>query len=59
MRAMSQGRTVVIIAHRLSAVRHANLIVVMEKGRIVEHGAHDQLMARGGHYAHLASFQFS
>ena len=51
--------TVIIIAHRLSAVRGANQIVVMEKGRIVEHGSHEQLMARGGRYAHLSSFQHS
>ncbi len=57
MQAMCRGRTVIIIAHRLSAVRGANQIIVMDKGRIVEHGAHDYLMALGGHYAHLASFQ--
>ena len=57
MQAMCRGRTVIIIAHRLSAVRGANHIIVMDKGRIVEHGDHEQLMARSGHYAHLASFQ--
>lgn len=44
MRAICKGRTVLIIAHRLSTVRHANRIVVVEKGRIVEAGAHEELM---------------
>ena len=57
MQAMCRGRTVIVIAHRLSAVRGAHQIVVMDKGRIVERGSHDQLMRRAGHYAQLASFQ--
>lgn len=58
MRAICQGRTVLIIAHRLSTVRHANRIVVVEKGRIVEVGSHDQLLERpGGHYARLHALQ--
>ncbi|GLU30702.1 type I secretion system permease/ATPase [Trinickia caryophylli] len=48
MRAMCQGRTVVIIAHRLTAVRHADQIIAMDKGRVVERGKHDELLARGG-----------
>jgi subfamily B ATP-binding cassette protein HlyB/CyaB len=52
------GRTVLIIAHRLSAVRHAHRIVVMEKGQVVEMGSHAELLARSqGLYAHLWSMQ--
>lgn len=58
MRAICKGRTVLIIAHRLSTVRHANRIVVVEKGEIVESGSHDQLVARpSGYYAHLHHLQ--
>ncbi len=57
MQAICQGRTVIIIAHRLSAVRHASRIVAMDKGRIVEAGSHDQLLARAGLYAHLWALQ--
>ena len=57
MRAMCSGRTVVIIAHRLTAVRHADQIIAMDKGRIVERGRHDQLLEQGGYYAHLVSLQ--
>ncbi|WP_422505435.1 type I secretion system permease/ATPase [Stenotrophomonas sp. GZD-301] len=58
MRAICQGRTVLIIAHRLSTVRHANRIVVVEKGRIVESGRHEELVDRpGGQYAHLYKLQ--
>ena len=46
-------RTVLVIAHRLSTVRQADNIVVMEKGRIIEQGSHDQLLQRDGHYADL------
>lgn len=46
-------RTVVVIAHRLRSVRHADRILVMEKGRLVESGGHDELLARGGVYARL------
>ena len=58
MRAICQGRTVLIIAHRLSTVRQANRIVVVEKGRIVESGSHAELVDRpGGHYARLHQLQ--
>jgi subfamily B ATP-binding cassette protein HlyB/CyaB len=59
MKAISAGRTVVIIAHRLSAVRDANLIIAMDRGRIVEHGDHESLLKHGGYYAHLVSIQDS
>lgn len=53
-----QGRTVLIIAHRLSSVRAAHRIVAMDRGRIVEDGTHEELLARaGGLYAHLWSMQ--
>lgn len=55
--AMSAGRTVIIIAHRLSAVRSADRIITLERGRIVEIGNHDDLMARGGRYAQLYAKQ--
>jgi ATP-binding cassette, subfamily B, bacterial HlyB/CyaB len=58
MGAICRGRTVIIIAHRLSSVRHANRIVVMDKGRIVEAGSHDALLSTPkGLYAHLWSMQ--
>jgi subfamily B ATP-binding cassette protein HlyB/CyaB len=57
MRAMCQGRTVIVIAHGLSAVRHANHIIVMERGRVVERGTHDQLLSQAGSYARLISLQ--
>jgi ATP-binding cassette, subfamily B, bacterial len=52
------SRTTLVIAHRLATVRQADRIVVMDKGRIVEQGRHDQLSAGGGLYARLASLQF-
>jgi len=50
---LSENRTTIIIAHRLSTVRHVDLIYVMRAGRIVEQGSHDQLIARSGYYAQL------
>jgi ATP-binding cassette subfamily B protein len=52
------GRTSIVIAHRLSTVRSSDRIVVMAGGRIIEQGTHDDLMARGGHYAELYSTYF-
>ncbi|HEX2047848.1 MAG TPA: ABC transporter ATP-binding protein [Acidimicrobiales bacterium] len=53
------GRTALVIAHRLSTVRGADLIVVLEDGRVVERGTHDQLLAGNGRYAHLYRTQFA
>ena len=52
-----RGRTVILISHRVSTVRLADRIVVLEKGRIVEQGAHDELLQTGGYYADLARKQ--
>ena len=52
------GRTSIVIAHRLSTVRAADTILVVEDGRIVERGTHEQLLARGGRYAELYETQF-
>ena len=55
---MMQGRTSFIVAHRLSTIREADVILVMKDGHIVEHGNHDQLLAQGGFYAKLYNSQF-
>jgi ATP-binding cassette subfamily B protein len=59
MQRLRQGRTSFVIAHRLSTVRDADLILVMDHGRIVEHGNHQQLLAANGHYSRLYDAQFS
>jgi ATP-binding cassette, subfamily B, bacterial HlyB/CyaB len=57
MRRIAQGRTVIIIAHRLSTVRQADRIITIERGRIVEDGNHDELIRSGGRYATLHRMQ--
>ena len=58
MRLICKGRTVVIIAHRLSAVRDANRIIVLERGQVAESGSHAELLTHAdGIYAHLYGLQ--
>jgi len=59
MRALRADRTSFVIAHRLSTIRDADLILVMEDGRIVEHGSHAELLERGGAFARLYAAQFA
>ena len=56
---MMTGRTSFIVAHRLSTVKEADLILVMKDGNIIEQGRHDDLLSRGGFYAHLYNSQFA
>lgn len=56
---MMRGRTSFIVAHRLSTIRNADTILVMQNGRIVERGNHDQLLKQNGFYAHLYNSQFA
>jgi len=58
MEKLLTGRTTVIVAHRLSTIMSADMILVIEAGKIVERGNHRQLLAAGGKYAHLYE-QFS
>jgi ABC-type multidrug transport system fused ATPase/permease subunit len=55
---LMHGRTTFVIAHRLSTVMHADEILVMQNGRVVERGSHADLLTRGGHYSDLHQTQF-
>src|SRR3546814_958191 len=56
-RGLTKDRIAILISHRFSTVRMADQIIVIQDGRIIEHGSHDQLIAAEGHYAHLFSLQ--
>lgn len=57
LRGEMKRRTVILVSHRVSAVREADAIYVLDEGKIVEHGTHDELLALGGHYAELERLQ--
>jgi subfamily B ATP-binding cassette protein MsbA len=54
-----EGRTVFVIAHRLATIQHADRILVLERGQLVEQGTHTDLLARNGAYARLHALQFN
>ena len=56
---MMEGRTSFIVAHRLSTIQNADVILVMKDGHIIEQGNHEQLLAKGGFYAQLYNSQFA
>ena len=58
MDALMMGRTVFVIAHRLSTVRNADMIIVLEHGKIIEQGSHDELIAKRGKYYQLYTGAF-
>lgn len=59
MNALMEGRTSFVIAHRLSTIRDADIILVMNNGKIIETGNHKQLLEQGGFYADLYNSQFA
>jgi ATP-binding cassette subfamily B protein len=59
MRELMKGRTSFVIAHRLSTIRDADMILVMNHGRIIEQGTHEELLEQGGFYATLYNSQFA
>ena len=56
---LMQGRTSFIVAHRLSTVRNADVLLVMKDGNIIEQGTHSELLAKGGFYTNLYNSQFA
>ena len=56
---MMKGRTSIVVAHRLSTIREADVILVMRDGKVVEQGRHEDLLAENGFYAQLYSSQFA
>lgn len=56
---LTKGRTSFVIAHRLSTIKNADLILVMNEGDVIEKGAHDELMQKGGFYSTLYNSQFA
>ena len=59
LKALMQQRTTIVIAHRLSTVRDTDMIVVLDEGRLMETGSHDELITKGGLYAHLVQRQLA
>ena len=55
---LMKGRTSFVVAHRLSSIRNASLILVMKDGKIIEQGTHEELLKEGGFYSHLYNSQF-
>ena len=55
---LCQGRTTIVVAHRLSTIKRANSIAVIDHGKIIEQGTHEELMDLGGTYKNLYSLQF-
>ena len=55
---LSRGRTVIVVAHRLSTVKNADEIVVLDQDGIIERGTHEELLSRGGEYKKLYDYQF-
>ena len=59
LKVLTKGKTTVVIAHRLSTILHADLIHVIDAGRVVESGTHEKLLAQGGAYSRLFRLQFA